>query len=242
MQFSTPMIGMKCDCEEFQSKNCQTTEKCIKNFWLFDSFNKKQLEELQRIGLRKFIKKGAPAFIQGDPGHEMFLIKTGRIKLCKVHEDGSEVTLDFRKAGDVIGENIFSGQENYPLSAWALADTITCGFNINNFNELVLAHPDIGLKVIQSMSAKMTAMTDRLESMAENSLENRLYSVLTNVAKEHGTRDEDGFALKFPLTHEDLGFLVGAHRVSITKAMKSLTHSGKIIKKGKNLLLPHSFS
>ncbi|MFH0785124.1 MAG: Crp/Fnr family transcriptional regulator [Pseudomonadota bacterium] len=171
----------------------------------------------------------------------MFLIKTGRIKLCKVHEDGSEVTLDFRKAGDFIGENILSGQEDYPLSAWALEDTVTCGFEIKNFNELVLANPDIGLKVIQSMGAKMSSMTDRLESMAENSLENRLYSVLSNVAKEHGTRVDDGLAIKFSLTHEDLGFLVGAHRVSITKAMRSLTHSGKVIKKGKNLILAHSF-
>ena len=56
----------------------------------------------------------------------MFLIKNGRIKLSKVNEDGSEVTLDFRKAGDFIGENIFTGQEDYPLSAWALEDTITC--------------------------------------------------------------------------------------------------------------------
>lgn len=199
------------------------------------------MEELQRIGLRKFIRKGSPAFIQGDPGDEMFLIKTGRIKLCKVHEDGSEVTLDFRKAGDFIGENILSGQEDYPLSAWALEDTVTCGFKKKNFNELVLANPDIGLKVIQSMGAKMSSMTDRLEGMAENSLENRLYSVLSNVAKEHGTRVDDGLAIKFPLTHEDLGFLVGAHRVSITKAMRSLAHSGKVIKKDNTLILSHTF-
>lgn len=233
---------MKCDCEEFLPEGCRTTEKCIKNLWFFDNFNKSQLEELKRIGLRKSIKKGSPVFIQGDPGDEMFLIKIGRIKLSKIHEDGSEVTLDFRKAGDFIGENIFTGQEDYPLSAWALEDTITCCFNINNFNELVLANPDIGLKVIQSMSAKMSYMTDRLESMAENSLENRLYSVLSSVAKEHGTRVDDGLAIKFPLTHEDLGFLVGAHRVSITKAMRSLTHSGKVIKKDKKLILSHSFS
>ncbi len=232
---------MKCDCEAFQPKGCRTTEKCIKNFWLFDSFNESQMEELRHNGLRKFIKKGAPAFIQGDPGDEMFLIKTGRIKLCKVHEDGSEVTLDFRKEGDFIGESILLGQEVYPLSAWALEDTITCGFKIKHFNELVLANPDIGLKVIQSMSAKMSSMTDRLESMTENSLENRLYSVLSNVAKEHGTMVDDGLVIKFTLTHEDLGFLVGAHRVSITKAMRSLTHSGKVIKKGNKFILSHTY-
>jgi CRP-like cAMP-binding protein len=235
------MKKMKCDCGEFLSKGCWTTEKCIKGYWLFKDLNRSQAEEVQRIGLRKYLKKGSFVFTQGDSCDEMFLIKIGRIKLYKVNEDGSEVTLDFRKAGDLIGENIFTGQENYPLNARAMEDTITCGFNKKNFNKLIFANPDIALRIIQSMSVKMSSMTDRLEGLAGNSLENRLYSVLLNVAKEHGTIVDDGLAINFPLTHEDLGFLIGAHRVSITKAMKSLIHSGKIVFKGKKTILSHHF-
>jgi CRP/FNR family transcriptional regulator len=40
------------------------------------------------------------------------------------------------------------------------------------------------------------------------------------------------------LTHEDLSFLTGAHRVSITRAMKTLKAAGKIIHKDKRLILP----
>ena len=36
----------------------------------------------------------------------------------------------------------------------------------------------------------------------------------------------DGTIIKFPLTHEDLGFLTGAHRVSITRVMKALKKAG----------------
>jgi CRP/FNR family transcriptional regulator len=61
---------------------------------------------------------------------------------------------------------------------------------------------------------------------------------LINVAKEHGERTPEGIVIQFPLTHEDLGFLIGAHRVSITRAMKSLRESGKIIQKGRMLALP----
>ena len=41
-----------------------------------------------------------------------------------------------------------------------------------------------------------------------------------------------------PLTHEDLSFLTGAHRVSITRAMKALKDAGKIILRDKQLILP----
>lgn len=232
---------MKCICNDGGPTASLTTGKCIRDLWLFDSFSEEQLEKIKTIGIKRLVKAGDSVFIQGAPANELFLIKTGRIKLNKVHEDGSEVSLDFRKAGDVIGENMFSGEIEYPLSGWAMEDTVTCGFDMPSFNKLVLEHPDIGLSVIRSMSSKMSSMAGRLESMSENSLENRLHSVLSNVAKEHGTRMNDGVEIDFPLTHEDLGFLVGAHRVSITKAMKSLTDCGKIIRNGKKLTLTQSF-
>ncbi|MGL1861099.1 MAG: Crp/Fnr family transcriptional regulator [Pseudodesulfovibrio sp.] len=232
---------MKCLCNDGTLPASTATDTCIRDLWLFESFTEAQMQELKTIGLKKVIKAGASIFIQGDPANDLFLIKSGRIRLSKVHEDGTEFTLDFRKAGDVIGENMFSGEMDYPLSAWAMEDTVTCGFTMHGFNKLVLKHPAIGLSVIRSMSNKMASMTGRLESMSENSLENRLHSVLVHVAKEHGTKVEDGFTLSFPLTHEDLGFLVGAHRVSITKAMKSLADCGKIIKNGKRLTLPKTF-
>jgi CRP/FNR family transcriptional regulator len=59
-----------------------------------------------------------------------------------------------------------------------------------------------------------------------------------NVAREHGVKSAEGFTIQFPLTHEDLSFLTGAHRVSITRAMKSLKKAGKIIQHGRTLTLP----
>ena len=49
------------------------------------------------------------------------------------------------------------------------------------------------------------------------------------VARKHGTVSPQGTVIQFPLTHEDLSFLTGAHRVSITRAMKALKAAGKII-------------
>jgi CRP-like cAMP-binding protein len=57
------------------------------------------------------------------------------------------------------------------------------------------------------------------------------------VAREHGVESPRGFSIQFPLTHEELGFLVGAHRVSITKAMKALKEGGRILQEGRTLIL-----
>jgi CRP/FNR family transcriptional regulator len=188
--------------------------------------------------LRKKSTAGQALFLQGDSTGEMFLIKGGRVKLSKVLEDGAELTLDIRKAGDFVGENMFSEEGYYPVSAYCLEDTLTCGFSRSQFEQLVLEHPKVGLQIIKNLSERITWLTQRVGSLAVTNIEDRLYRVLTSVAKEHGTISPQGTVIQFPLTHEDLSFLTGAHRVSITRAMKSLKASGKIIHKNRQLILP----
>ncbi len=80
-------------------------------------------------------------------------------------------------------------------------------------------------------------LTDRLGAMSQSHLEERLYRVLLNVARNHGERRREGYVIQFPLTHEDLGFLIGAHRVSITRVMKKLRDSGRVMQTGRTLIL-----
>jgi CRP/FNR family transcriptional regulator len=48
-----------------------------------------------------------------------------------------------------------------------------------------------------------------------------------------GQAVEEGWNIPFPLTHEEIGFLVGAHRVSISRAIGKLRETGQIRAEGK---------
>jgi len=229
---------MKCLCGGCTGKN--VSDKCFQDLWFFDDLTEEQFQALREIGLKREVKKGRFVFMQGDAVDEVFLIKAGRIRLGKVYPDGSELTLDFRKAGDVIGEHLFVGEAAYPFTAEAMEDTVTCGFNLHSFSDLVRERPEIGLNVIKSMSNKLAVMTDRLENAAGGSLEHRLFGILRNVAREHGQEVADGIEIPFPLTHEEIAFLVGAHRVSVTKVMQSLSQQSRIITNSKKITLTGS--
>lgn len=229
---------MSCPCEQIAGKDVGLSPICIGHLWVFQNLAPAEIEALSREALRKKSAKGWALFHQGDPSDEMFLIKGGRIKLSKVLEDGTELTLDIRKAGDFVGENMFSEEGRYPVSAYCLEDTLTCGFNRKQFETLVLEHPKVGLQVIANLSARIAWLTSHVGSLAVTNIEDRLYRVLSSVAKEHGAHSPQGLVIQFPLTHEELGFLTGAHRVSITRAMKTLKEAGKIIHQDKRLILP----
>ena len=229
---------MACLCEQIAGGDIDLSPTCIGHLWIFQSLESEEIEALSREALRKKSTTGQALFMQGDPTDEMFLIKGGRVKLSKVLEDGTELTLDIRKAGDFVGENMFSEEGHYPVSAYCLEDTLTCGFSRNQFEQLVLQHPKVGLQIIKNLSERISWLTRRVGSLAVTNIEDRLYRVLTSVAKEHGTISPQGAVIQFPLTHEDLSFLTGAHRVSITRAMKALKAAGKIIHEDRRLILP----
>lgn len=229
---------MACQCEQIAGGEIELSPICIGHLWIFQNLDTEEIEALSREAFRKKSVKGQALFLQGDPTHEMFLIKGGRVKLSKVLEDGTELTLDIRKAGNFVGENMFSEEGQYPVSAYCLEDTLTCGFNRNQFEEIVLKYPKVGLQVIKNLSERISWLTSRVGSLAVTNIEDRLYRVLSSVAKEHGTKSPKGVLIQFPLTHEDLSFLTGAHRVSITRAMKALKKAGKIILEDRRLILP----
>jgi CRP/FNR family transcriptional regulator len=229
---------MACLCEQVAGTDIELSPTCIGHLWIFQNLEAEEIEALSREALRKKSTTGQALFLQGDPTDEMFLIKGGRVKLSKVLEDGTELTLDIRKAGDFVGENMFSEEGHYPVSAYCLEDTLTCGFSRSQFEQLVLQHPKVGLQIIKNLSERISWLTRRVGSLAVTNIEDRLYRVLTSVAKEHGTLINQGIVIQFPLTHEDLSFLTGAHRVSITRAMKALKKAGKIIHEDKRLILP----
>ncbi|SDT88658.1 Crp/Fnr family transcriptional regulator [Desulfobacula phenolica] len=229
---------MKCYCNDVIHDGMQVTDNCFRELWLFEDLTDEENAQCRTIGSRGVFHSGQAIFLQGDSAQEMFLIKAGRIKLSKVLENGTEVILDFRKAGDMIGENMICEEIRYPVTAWAMEDTITCGFNKNRFETLIGENPGIGLRVIKNMGKRISALTHRLGSVSSGNLVERLYQVLTHIAEEHGVCIASELVIGFPLTHEELGFLLGAHRVSITRAMKELIQSEKVIISDRTIKIP----
>jgi len=228
---------MGCLCDAHIGPDIEASPVCIGQLWVFQNLQPEELLAIAQAAQRQMYQKGQSVFSQGDKAAQMFLIKAGRVKLSKVTEEGEEITLDIRKAGDFLGETMLTEDSAYPLSATCLEDTLTCGFTKAGFEKLVLEHANIGLQVIKNLSKRIASLTSRVGSLSLTHLEDRLYNVLINVAQEHGIKERQGYVIQFPLTHEELGFLVGVHRVSITRAMKSLRESGKIRQEGRTLIL-----
>ncbi|MDR2405490.1 MAG: Crp/Fnr family transcriptional regulator [Deltaproteobacteria bacterium] len=237
-----PDLAMnKCPCNKAKTNEDSWSPFCVGELWIFNGLKEEELKALSMNLVRASYEPGETIFRQGDQAESIFLIKSGRIRLSRVMENGTEVILDIRKPGDYLGEYILNDLEQnypYPVTAWCLDKVLTCGFTRKSFEEMVVSYPIIGLTVIRNMAGRIANLTERIEALSQTHLEEKIYAVLLNVAKEHGKRGKEGaYTLELSLTHEDLGFLVGAHRVSVTRIMKRLKEAGRIAQDGKTLVV-----
>ena len=228
---------MPCTCKEQWGERYAVATKCIGQVWLFDDLPAPDRAALVAAASRTLYPKGAAIFREGEPATQMFLVKAGRVKLSKLTAAGAELTLDYRKAGDFLGETVLHLDAAYPLTATCVEDTITCGFTKAHFEAMVLQHPKIGLQVIRNLSKRMGILAERVQSVAGPSVADRVYQSLVHLAGEHGRQSVAGLVLDFPFTHEDLSFLVGAHRVTVTRALKELRADGRIAQDGRRIIL-----
>ena len=192
---------MTCLCKQIAGNDIELSQTCIGSLWIFQNLAPEDIEAFARKALRKKMIKGQTLFLQGDSADEVFLIKGGRIKLTKVLEDGTELMLDIRQAGDFVGESMFFEEGRYPVSAVCFEDTLTCGFTRSQFEKLVLQHPTVGLQANKTLSERISWLTNRVGSLAVENFEDRLYRVLSNIAKAHGAQSPQGVVIQFPLTH-----------------------------------------
>jgi CRP/FNR family transcriptional regulator len=226
-----------CVCAEIAGPGVALSPKCFGHVWLFEGAPPEAWEAVSGELVRRRFETNQTIFSQGEAADSMYLIKGGSVKLWKLTEEGRELILGFRKAGDLLGESVFVEEGTYPVFATAMTPSLICGIGKPTFERLVEAHPQVGLAVIKNLAKRIDYLTGKLGALSEPSIEDRLYKTLLTVAEQVGTRAQGGWNLAFPLTHEEIGFLVGAHRVSITKAMKKLKETGRVLTKGKYLFV-----
>lgn len=210
---------------------------CIGQLWLFDGLSDADRAALGPRLCRRRHAAGTILFREGDPGDRMYLLKAGAVKLSKITEEGRELTLDVRRLGDLLGESCFLEEAEFPVTGTCLEPTITCGFTRGVLESVVLEHPSVGLALIRNLSRRIQWLTGRVGALTEPHLEDRMYQALVNVARQVGQPNPNGWTIAFPLSHEEIGFLVGAHRVSVTRALGRLRDAGKIRMEGRNILV-----
>ena len=187
--------------------------------------------------MQTFARK-ALIFDQFSPARTIFMIKTGKVRLARLTEDGKEVTVAVLGRGDLFGEEAIFQTGPRTTFAIALEEALLCMSSADDLLALLGNEPKIALNVAKVMSDRVLELTSTVEDLAYARLSDRLVHLLERLAVEHGRPVDGGIEITVRLTHADIASLVGSTRETVSLELARLIRAGRIKQKAGAFIVP----
>ena len=121
---------------------------------LFANLSPVDLKQVAAIAEEELFSAGEEIAHEGEVGDVMFVIVSGEVIVC-AQQDGKEMEIARRKAGDYVGEMSIIGREPRMASLVAVSDVRTLCIDQKSFEGLIRERPDVSLSVIQVLSKRL---------------------------------------------------------------------------------------
>ncbi len=181
---------------------------------------------VSRLTLRRY-KAKTPIFYQGEMGDNLYLVKSGQVRIFINSLDGSEMSVILcGRPGQVFGELAVVDGMVRSASAVALMQTAVYTIDRASFRQLIRQYPSIAINFMQILSQKVRYNTSQMDSFASMDIRQRLARQLLELGRDYGTAVDDGVCINTPLTQGNLASLIITTRESINKALKNFRHQG----------------
>ncbi|MDE3039606.1 MAG: Crp/Fnr family transcriptional regulator [Nitrospirota bacterium] len=149
-------------------------------------------------------------FREGDPTEYFHIVKEGTVKCVKSTPEGKECTLKMLMPGDLFccDAAAFDGA-SHPGSAQPMGDVSILRMSKKAYFEMLQRNPDAAIEVIKYLGNRLNEAQEKTKDLALDRADQRLASLLVDLATRNGIKDPNGIRLTIRLTRQDMANMVG---------------------------------
>lgn len=184
---------------------------------------------------RKF-KPGDVIFRQGDAGNEMYLIRSGKIKISR-SAGNIEKTLAVIKEGDFFGEMAVIDGSPRSATATAIEEVNLLIVDREAFKSQLKDNPMIEY-VLETMTRRLRDTNRQVEFLLIRDEMRRVVALLVSMAKERGAQTSEGIVVDFPYDYQALGSMIGIDAAKTEEIMKKLLALNLIRIEDRKMIIP----
>lgn len=225
------MIHNSCECEKCHNK------LCTRRVPIFSLLDEDELIKVVSLIKRKQYLKGELIQLEGNISPSLIIVNKGRIKTFRYTQDGREQILYIFSEGDFFGEMNLLSKEQVSYNAEALENTNICMIHKDDFQDLLLSHPNISFKIMEELCSRLKKMEDMVQSMGTNDVELRINMVLLEFSKKYGTDHPKGRLIELPLSREGIANYIGVTRETVSRKLNRLEEEGIIEQVGNKKII-----
>ena len=182
-------------------------------------------------------KKGQIIYNQDQPSSSIHLVIDGKVKVCRLADDGRQVVVDIYQPDEFFGESAFLGLAQRTEIAVALENTKVMTWTTNEIEEITMKRPKLAIALLQLLVQRSMDFGYRIESFSVDNIARRLARTLIRFSERLGSRNDDGSVQMIPFTHELLSQYVGTSREIVTHYMNQFRRQGYLRYSRKGIML-----
>jgi CRP/FNR family transcriptional regulator, cyclic AMP receptor protein len=206
------MVAMTCLTAQRPAEESVRKRGILRGHVLFSKLDPAHVDRLTPCLVTKSVRKGATIFAKGDPGSCLFAIGDGVVKISIPSVGGHNPVINLLAQGDIFGEIALLDARPRTADAIAMTDCQLFVIERRDLLPLLREEPDIALKLIEILCARLRWTTEQTENLMFLDLSARLAKALLRLAS--------GGTPKVSITQQDLGDLIGMSRESTNRQLR----------------------
>jgi CRP-like cAMP-binding protein len=158
-------------------------------------------ELFDRFGKR--YDQGTVLFREGDPGHEMYVIQTGRVQLTR-HVRGRETHLATLPPGEFFGEMAILNNQPRSATATIIEPARLLALDGRTFEAMIRGNAEIAVRLIKKLSLRLQQANAQVEVLLREDTNHRLVQHLRHLAHTVGSSEGDGPGIRVDVSVEEI--------------------------------------
>lgn len=202
---------------------------------LLDGVDSAILNALCQIAVVYRLGKGQNLFMQGEQARTFYIVHRGGVRLVEHTREGKDVNLKVYGPGEVFGLLAISGPYLHPAEIEAIDDSEIIGFDGQHARAIVMEHPLLGLRVIDTLISHVHDAHRRIRSLAVEKSERRLIRALVHLLNKFGTEQDNMIMIDLDVSQRDLAEFTGMTHETVNRVLRVLEEQGLITRSGKQI-------
>jgi len=211
--------------------------RVLANVPIFAGLTESELEFLVERAITRRCSPGEMIFAEGEPCLGLYVVERGHVRIFKTSATGREQVLTIDGAGSSIAEvPVFDGGR-YPASGAAIDQAALLFIRKQDFQELCLTHPQVALKVLRAVGARLRRLVGIIEELSFTTVRHRLASLLVRLAQCDGRQTPDGTEILLPANNQELAAQIGTVRELVSRNLSRFQAEGVLKIDGRTVII-----
>ena len=139
-----------------------TTADFLATVPLFSGLDRTELQSFADLTRERAYPRGSVILFENDPGDSLFIVRSGRVKVVLIGEDGREVILGVLGVGQHFGELALIDEQPRSAHVIAMEDASLIILRRDDFRKRVESSPSVAWQLLAELSRRLRRADDKI--------------------------------------------------------------------------------